>query len=396
MPQNFDVIVVGAGPAGSFTSYLLAQKGLNVLIIDKAKFPRYKVCGGGIPYKAQALLPFDLHSIEEADVYNILFSCKYNNVYMRKSDKMLINCYMRENLDNYLLSEAIKAGVKLVEAEKVKQVNKLKNKIIVRTKVSDFTCRIVIGADGENSVVAKSLNLMQKNVSKAYAIESEINVSDSTLKRYEGTVGLDWGTLPNGYGWIFPKKDHLSVGVGGPVSLAKQIKAYYESIILNLNLEVLETKSIQGHMIPFRKNDTKIYSRSSLLVGDAAGLTDPLTGEGIYYALKSAMLGAFVVSEYFEKNIEDLSLYQQKVNDEIMTELNAALPIQYIFNSAPLYFHKMLRDNDRLWSAFCRILRGELSYTVVKSKLPASSVLWHPLVRSAKILNMIKTRKYGK
>ncbi len=392
MPQNFDVIVVGAGPAGSFTSYLLALKGLNVLLIDKARFPRYKVCGGGIPYKVQALLPFDLSPILEAEVFDFLFSCKYDTVYKRQSDKLLIQCFMRDNLDNFLLNEAIKAGATLIEAEKVREVNKVKNTVIVRTKASDFSCRIVIGSDGENSIVAKSLNLMQKNVSKAYAIESEIYVNDATLRRYEKTVGLDWGTLPNGYGWIFPKKDHLSVGVGGPFSLANKVKPYYDSIIRNLDIDVIETRSVQGHMIPFRKNNAKIYSRSGLLVGDAAGLTDPLTGEGIYYALKSGQLAAETVCDLFEKNTDSLSVYQHKVNKEIMTELNASLPIQYIFNTAPLYFHKMLRDNDRLWNAFCRILRGELSYTVIKSKLPASAILWQPIVQSAKILNKIKTR----
>ena len=333
-----------------------------------------------------------MNSILEAEVYNFLFSCKYDTVYNRKSDNLLIQCFMRQNLDNLLLSEAIKAGVTFIEAERVRQVNKINHQIIVKTKTSDLTSRIVIGADGESSIVAKSLNLMQKNVSKAYAIESEIYVSDSSMRKYDKTVGLDWGTLPNGYGWIFPKKDHLSVGVGGPISLAKQIKAYYEAIIRNLNIDIIETRSVQGHIIPFRKNNAKIYSRSGLLVGDAAGLIDPLTGEGIYYALKSAQLASSVVCDFFEGNVEDLSVYQDKVNSEIMTELNAALPIQYIFNAAPKYFHKMLRDNDRLWSAFCRILRGELSYTVIKSKLPASSILWQPLVQSAKLLNKFKTK----
>ena len=87
-------------------------------------------------------------------------------VYNRQSDKLLIQCFMRDNLDNFLLNEAIKAGVTFIEAERVRQVNKVNHKIIVHTKTSDFTCRIVIGADGENSIVAKSLNLMQKNVSK--------------------------------------------------------------------------------------------------------------------------------------------------------------------------------------------------------------------------------------
>ena len=255
---------------------------------------------------------------------------------------------------------------------------------------------MVIGADGANSIVAKSLNLMQKNVSKAYAIEGEIFVDDKVYEQYKETIALDWGTLTNGYGWVFPKKDHLSVGVGGPFSLSKQIKTYYETLIQKFDLKVKETKSLQGHTIPFRQNNSKIFTDYSLLVGDAAGLTDPLTGEGIYYALKSGKLAADVVTEFLNGNIKDLSLYQAKVNEVIMPELNAALPVLYVFNLAPLYFHNYLRDSDRLWNAFCRIIRGELSYNVIKSKLPASSVIWNPLVNTSKFINLIKTKQLFK
>ena len=390
--QQYDVIIVGAGPSGSIAAYELASKGYSILIIDKAEFPRYKVCGGGIPFKAKDLLPFDLSPILEADVYDFLFSCKFDTVYRRHSDKLLIQCFMRQDLDNFLLEKAIEMGAKFIDKEKVREINKTRECLIVKSKSYSYGCQIVIGADGANSIVAKSLDLMQKNVTKAFALESEIYVSDRTMEKYKNTVGLDWGTLPNGYGWIFPKKDHLSVGVGGPFSLAGKVKPYYDKLIKNLEIDVRETKSISGHTIPFRNKHNKIHSRTCLLVGDAAGLTDPLTGEGIYYALKSGLIAAEVITEYFCKQVDDLSEYQKRIDAELMPELNAALPIQYIFNVAPLYFHKMLRDKDRLWSAFCRILRGELSYKIVKSKLPASTIIWPPLVMTTKAMNMLKIK----
>jgi flavin-dependent dehydrogenase len=181
--------------------------------------------------------------------------------------------------------------------------------------------------------------------------------------------------------------------VGGPLSLAKYVNGYYERLLRELGINVKETISLQGHTIPFRANNNKIYSNSALLLGDAAGLTDPLTGEGIYYALKSGIIASSVITDFLNNNINDLSVYQQRVDEEIMPELYAALPIQYIFNIAPLYFHKYLRDSDRLWNAFCRILRGELSYTIVKSKLPASDIYWKSLISTASFINKIKTKQ---
>lgn len=390
---QYDVIVAGAGPSGTFAAYNLANRGLKVLIIDKARFPRYKVCGGGIPVKARELLPFDLSSICQSEVNSFMFSSNYDVEYKRTFDKPLIQCFMRDDFDNFLLQKALSSGATLIESEKIKEIYRTNNTVSARTTASTFTARFLIGADGCNSITAKSLKLMQKKVSMAYAIESEIKVSDSTMEKYHKTVGLDWGTLTNGYGWIFPKKDQLSVGVGGPLVLSKSIKGYYENLIKNLGLEIKENISMQGHFIPFRKGNNRIYSSSAVLVGDAAGLTDPLTGEGIYYALKSGLIAAETIIDIFDRRHNDMSIYQQRVDNEIMPELNAALPIQYIFNTAPMYFHKMLRDNDRLWSAFCRILRGELSYTAVKAKLPASAILWQPLVQTTKLINKFKVKE---
>ncbi|MBP7497591.1 MAG: geranylgeranyl reductase family protein [Bacteroidales bacterium] len=395
----YDIIVTGAGPAGSFAAYNLAKKGYKTLLIDKAIFPRYKTCGGGITYKTFNLIPFNLDSITQSSIYNFIFSSKFDNIYRRQSDKLLMKCFMRDEFDNMLALEAISAGAVFLQQEKIKNIETHPDFFLINTEKNSFKSKILIGADGANSTVARCLNLMQNAVFKAYAIESEVYTNDNILKQYENTVGLDWGTIIDGYGWIFPKKEHLSIGVGASLKNAKLVKPYYDALCNKLKINTQSVKSFKAHPIPFRINNNPIYSGKAILIGDAAGLTDPLTGEGIYYAMKSAIIAADTIASFLSDNRQqsvdaspnrDLAQYQNEINKQIMPELLAAIPVQHIYNCAPLYFHKLIGKNERLWSAFCRILRGDLNYFDIQKKFPYSSILWKPLTKTAKLVHNYK------
>lgn len=387
----YDIIIAGAGPAGSFAAYNLAKKGYKTLLIDKAIFPRYKTCGGGITYKAFNLIPFNLDNITQSAIYNFIFSSNFDNIYKRQSDKLLMKCFMRDEFDNMLVLEAISAGTVFLQQERIKNIQINPDFFIINTEKNSFKSKILIGADGANSTVARRLNLMQNDVLKAYAIESEVYTNDITLKQYENTVGLDWGAIIDGYGWIFPKKDHLSIGVGASFKNAKLVKPYYNALCNKLKINTQSVKSFKAHPIPFRINNNPIYSGKAILIGDAAGLTDPLTGEGIYYAMKSALIASDTIASFLSDNCHtDLAQYQNEINKQIMPELLAAIPVQHIFNCAPLYFHKLIGKNERLWSAFCRILRGDLNYFDIQRKFPYSSFLWKPITKTAKLIHNFK------
>jgi flavin-dependent dehydrogenase len=197
------------------------------------------------------------------------------------------------------------------------------------------------------------------------------------------TVFLDWGTLPGGYAWMFPKNDHLSVGVGGPAGLSSSMMSYMERFVITVfgedlyKSEIVNRESkIKSWPIPVRRKKRPFHNGRVVVAGDAAGLTDPMTGEGIWYAVKSGRLAAGSCLQYLKGGSGSLAGYSEQVNETLMEELLEANRIKNIFNSVPLKIHRLVRDNDRVWSAFGKILRGERQYADVKRGFGQWKFLW--------------------
>jgi len=381
MPQQYDAIIVGAGPAGSTAAYELALNGVNVIVLEKEKFPRYKACGGGITHKAAQLLPFDISPVVEKTINDIAFSSKYESHFRRSSDKSFMYCVMRNHFDQFLVERAIEKGAKFIDSAKVLDISYNAKSVSVKTSDVEIIGKVLIGADGANSIVSRTTGL-NKEIINGVTIEAEIRIDHYTEKLPEA-VHIDWGTIPGGYAWIFPKKDHISLGVGGPKEVSGYLKTYYQNILERFDLSANEVFSFKAHSLPYRLKSGKFSNGNILLVGDAAGLTDPLTGEGIYYAVKSGQIAAKAVYEYLGGRTQDLGKYDLAINDEVMSELQAVYPILYIFHAFPERVHDFIRDNERAWSAFVRILRGEKSYASFPDALGRYKFLWKAIDKTA-------------
>jgi len=193
------------------------------------------------------------------------------------------------------------------------------------------------------------------------------------------TVFLDWGTLPGGYGWMFPKRDHISVGVGGPAALSGRMMKYYADFLNSLEPGFgnnHQADSLRSWPIPTRAKKGPLHQGRVLVTGDAAGLTDPMTGEGIWYAVKSGRMAAKTCLEYLRGRSGSLSGYSEEVNATLMEDILEACRIRNIFNTVPGKIHRLVRDNDRVWRAFGKILRGERCYADVKRGFGRWSFLW--------------------
>ncbi len=392
MQKECDVIIVGAGPAGSTAAYELALKGVNVIILDKEKFPRYKACGGGITYKAAQLLPFSIDPVVEKIIHEISFSSNYKSQFQRRSDKCFMYCVMRDRFDQFLVEKAIEIGAEFIDSTKVTDVSYNDKSVIVKTSKSEFKGKVLIGADGANSIVARSCGL-SKEIIKGVTLEAEIRLNNHSEKLHEA-VQIDWGTVPAGYAWIFPKNDHISLGVGGPLEVSKYLKSYYQNILKDHDIPASEVYSLKAHTLPYRLKAGNYSNSNVILTGDAAGLTDALTGEGIYYAIKSGRIAAKVSYEYLSGLSHDIANYDKAVNEEIMNELLAVFPILHIFHAFPERVHNFIRDNDRAWSAFVRILRGEKSYSSFPDALRLYSFLWKPINKTAYLLYRKNMRRF--
>ena len=214
MPESFDVIVVGAGPAGSTSAYFLAQEGLSVLLLDRARFPRDKPCGGGVTGRAAALLPFSIEPVVEDVVDRLEIGLSYSRRFERQSEKPLIYMTRRVMLDAFLVERAREAGAVFRDGTKVTEVELREDDVVVQTKDWTGTCRVVIGADGTNGMTARSLGCDGARV-HLVALEADLSYDTVDRDRYRGRAVLQLGAVPGGYGWIFPKGDHVNVGVGG-------------------------------------------------------------------------------------------------------------------------------------------------------------------------------------
>ncbi|MCX6267829.1 MAG: NAD(P)/FAD-dependent oxidoreductase [Bacteroidetes bacterium] len=431
MTTDADVIIAGAGPAGSLAAYELALKGVSVLILEKSVFPRYKVCGAGLTYKILQQIPFDISPVLETQIHTIVFSSGFRQRFTRSSDEPMLFCTNRDKFDDFLLKKAVEAGARVIHGEIVMQVTQDDEFVTIVTRSGTFHSKLVIGADGASSAVARSAGL-RENMLPGLAWEAEVTADPATVKAFSQTIFLDWGFFPGGYGWVFPKGDHFSIGVGGPASLSKSMMPYYQKLLeylancqlqtancqlptadcqlptancqlqtadcqlptANCPLKITSTMSLKSWPIPGRIKKSRFHNKRVLVAGDAAGLTDPLTGEGIYYAVRSGILAAKSCHAYLQASHPSLESYTRSVNDELMTELLEANRIKNLFNTVPLKIHRFVRDNDRAWRAFIKILRGERWYADVPAGFGRWKFFWGAACYISKWISEMKEKRF--
>lgn len=222
---------MGAGPAGSVLAYQLATVGLKVLIIEKSYLPRYKTCGGGLTFKSLEYLPFDINPVIEIEALGGIFSYAGNYSHKIQTTKRIAWLVMRDRFDNYLSQQAVEAGAVLRDGLNVKNFENNDRFFAVETPQGKYTCCVLVGADGVNSIIARKAGLLSTR-KFGFGLEAELLVPPSALSDQGRFATFDFGVIPQGYGWILPKRDKLSVGVFHAVSgKAVGIRRYLDKLI---------------------------------------------------------------------------------------------------------------------------------------------------------------------
>jgi len=368
LKQNYDVIVVGAGPAGATLACELAKGGIDVLVLEKEKLPRYKCCAGGVTSRAEKLLDFDISQVTEATIYEVVFTFKLGKAFVGEHSEPLMYTVMRETFDQFLMHEAQRLGAVLMAGQKVTQIRVSPDQVEVSAADNVFHSRVVVGADGAYSMVARELN-MERPTERIAAIESEITVAQQQLERWKSRVQIDLGIIPAGYAWVFPKRDHLSVGAGCRASRARNLNRHYHEFMDSLNIGEHTVTRSESHLIPTCTRGRLVWQDRALLLGDAAGLADPLTGEGIYYAIRSAQLAAPVIKSCLAKAGGGLEEYQRLVEKNIMSELRIASTLSNYFVRFPRPAFRMLSRKEGVWRAERDVMLGATDYSAVKEKI---------------------------
>jgi len=359
----YDVVVVGSGPAGAVVAYELAEKGFNVLILDKAKLPRYKPCGGGITDKTIRELPYEIQPAIDLISEGIILSFGGKQFLKTDLQKKVACLVMRDQFDYYLAQKAIEAGARLEDSTRVLGINLRERDVEIITDKRHFHSQIVVGADGVNSTVARSLNLLT-NRETGVALEAEVGVPSISLRKQGAFATFDFGALPNGYGWIFPKKDHFSIGVfHAKKEKLSSIKFYFQRFIESQNVLASHSlMNISGHRIPLGGKTGKLHTHRAILVGDAANLADPWLGEGIYYAVSSAKIAANVIKESLDDDIERLIEYSQIIFRRIGKQYIQARKLANLTYKFPILSLYLLQNDPNLQEVVFGTIHGDYNF----------------------------------
>jgi len=367
LKQIYDVIVVGAGPAGATLAYELVRKGIKVLLLEKEKLPRYKCCAGGVTARAAKLLDFDISEVVEDVIYDVSITHNSGKPYLGHHSQPLVYTVMRDVFDSLLVKRAQQFGAVVIDGQEVTQIQKNADWVEISTAESVFRSRLVAGADGAYSVVAGKLG-MKGNSEYIAAVEIELVVPQEELAKRRSRVEIDLGCIPGGYAWSFPKRDHLSVGAGCLASRARGLNHCNKKFLNSLGISNYTVARTSSHLIPTCGGKAIVSRDKALLLGDAAGLADPLTGEGIYSAIQSAQLAASVIERSLAQSKIELQDYQQVIEEKIVSEMRIAHTLSRILVHLPRLLFKMLAD-DRVWTSWCYLLRGEINYATFKESL---------------------------
>ena len=285
--QRFDVAVVGAGPAGSTSAYLLARAHARVLLVDKARFPRDKPCGGGLTMRAVRQLPFSVEPVVEDRITRARCRLRYGPVIERESEQVLCLMTQRRRLDAFLVEQAVEAGAEFRDGVRVA----LESDRQLRVDGESIAVDAVVGADGANGITARRLGLGGAIVN-GVALEGNLPYDQLPRDGWHGMLVLELATVPGGYGWIFPKGDHVNVGVGGWGEEGPRLRQHLHVLCEHYGFELSRLTQLRGHRLPMRRPQTVLGRGRALLVGDAAGVLDPVSGDGIYEAFVTSRLAA--------------------------------------------------------------------------------------------------------
>jgi geranylgeranyl reductase family protein len=353
--ERFDVLVVGGGPAGSATAHHLASAGVSVLLADKATFPRDKPCGGGLTTRAFARCPVDPTPVVEERVDVVELRFRYGDHVVRRARAPVIWMTQRRRLDAFLLDAARAQGVEVREGARVE----FGAGDSVKVDGERVDVDVVVGADGANGTTARAVGL-GNGIVHGVALEGNVAYGRVSRSRYDGRAVVELADIPGGYGWVFPKGDHVNVGVGAWQSEGSRLRDYLAQTCAAHGLAPGDLTDLRGHRLPLRRPATRIAGTCALVVGDAAGLIDPVSGDGMYECFVSATLAASSIRDLLEGRASSLAPYGSAIDASLGSLHRASWTLKRALDRWPRASWQIART-QLLWRTVERLLLAELA-----------------------------------
>jgi geranylgeranyl reductase family protein len=364
MAVEWDVIVLGAGPAGLNAAYAARGLGARTLVLERAQHPRYKTCGGGLLGLSLNSVGPELSIPVRARVTEFSFTYRGKWRYLKRdSAQPALSMVDRSEFDAALRDAVESAGAVIRERALVRSVVEPEPGVGVSVLLADGTslsARMVVGADGSAGISARHVGVRHRQTD--LGLEYELPVDGPLADTWRNRVHIDWGGLPGSYGWLFPKGDVLTVGVIAERGDPAGTRAYLAELVRVLGLEHLEPVQDSGHLTRCRTTDSPLLRGNVLVAGDAAGLLEPCTREGISYALRSGTLaGTAAAKAALSGDRAPLAEYERRIRLTLGREMEAGEAFYAMFKRHPALLHLALASPPG-WRTFARICRGEYSF----------------------------------
>ena len=375
---EWDVAVVGGGPAGLAAASASAAAGARTVVLERAEHPRYKTCGGGLLGVSQAAVAGQIALPVRDEVRSATFTLRGGNEFTRSNAEPLLAMVVRDEFDAALLGRAQENGAVVRQRAQVRAIDQANGHATARlADGTAVTATVIIGADGSSGVTARHLGAEFAQVD--LGLELEIAVPEPVGRRWAGRLLLDWGEIPGSYGWVFPKGDRLTVGVIAARGQGDATKGYLREFVDRLGLAGYEAVRDSGHLTRCRTDDSPLRRGRVIVAGDAAGLLEPWTREGISFALRSGALAgehAAKAATGGDPTATESSLdeYAAAVNATLVPDMRAGRVLLSAFTRHAGTFHKGL-STAKGWGAFVKLCRSERSFAELVNRPAARLAL---------------------
>lgn len=359
-------MVVGAGPAGSAAARAAAAQGARTLLIDRARFPRYKTCGGGITGWSRRELPDSALATFEDRISRLGLGRDDRDRHWIESDEPFLGMVRRADFDQALADAAVAAGAEFRDGVTVRGIEEDAEGVRLRVRHDsavgpraegpggggsdgdDLHAAVVIGADGTGGRTAAYVGVRYGGTDLGLEVELAAPGHD-----WGGRALFDWGPDAGSYAWLFPKRDTLTVGVIQRTGVPHRTRAYLDRWLDQLGLAHLERVHDSGHLTRWRTSSSPLRRGNVLVAGDAAGLLEPWTREGISFALRSGrMAGAAAASG-------DLDSYTASVDAELAPQQRAGATMLRVLERFPGAYHRVLGGTPAGRRLFLDLCRGD-------------------------------------
>jgi geranylgeranyl reductase family protein len=363
------VAILGGGPAGAVTAERLANSGLRTIVIDE-KLAWEKPCGGGITYKAYSKYPYLIENATPKRVVTetYLSTSSTGSARLNLTKPLLI--YSRLELNGMLLKRAEAAGAE-IEKARVLEIERRSKGWALKTKsgiIDADYCVIATGARNPLRDVGTRLGVHDSMVALGYYVPSEQEHIDIQFFR-----GFE------GYIWVFPRHGHLSVGICGKGESAQAMRARLERYMNERGIAIKGSK-FYGHVIPSLERpawrDNRVAGDGWMAVGDAAGLVDPITGEGLYYAIRSGDLAAGVILGDVQPLSELAQAYRAALQRDFTEDLELASRIakriflgRFLLGTVPERMIQFMRRSPTFCELLQDVFAGTQNYLDLKARL---------------------------